>query len=428
MVPGNIRKTFLAATVCILTAVAFCNAPRTANAELSTSSGVSKKTMEKRFQTWQMALWRDAKAMGVSRKTFKTAFAGVTLDWSLPDLAEKKGKPKRQREFGSPGLYFGERQIYALAQRGAAYRKRYGKTLARIEQRYGVPGAIVLSVWGRETAYGVAKIPHYAVRSLATLAFAGRRRDFFRKEVLAALQILKDGHIARDKMRSSWAGAMGHTQMLPSQFLQYAVDFNGDGKKDIWNNIPDALASTANFLRQKGWQPHLPWGYEVALPNNVNCALEGPDKRVPVATWKKRGVNRVAGRKYSQRALGYPTSLLVPAGRYGPAFIVTKNFYVLKEYNESDVYALFVGHVADRMGANKSFITKWRKVPTYTRDRMKVVQTKMQKLGYNIGDTVDGLVGFRTRSATGLYQLKYKLRQDCWPGAKFIKHLNKTAN
>ena len=428
MVPINLRNRLLTATICIVMATVFTSLGFPVNAGWSTESGVSKKAMEKRFRTWKASLWREAKAQGVSRKTFNSAFKGVTLNWSLPDLADKKAKPKRQKEFGSPGLYFRERSLYALAQRGAAYRKKYGKTLARIEQRYGVPAQIILSVWGRETAYGTAKIPHYAVRSLATLAFAGRRRDFFHKEVLAALQILEQGHITREKMFSSWAGAMGHTQMLPSQFLKYAVDYNGDGKKDIWNNIPDALATTANFLHKKGWQPHLPWGYEVALPKNVSCALEGPDKRVPVATWKERGVNRVAGRKYSKRALDFPTSLLVPAGRYGPAFIVTKNFYVLKEYNESDVYALFVGHVADRMGVNKPFITKWRKVPTYTRDQMKKVQNKMVTLGYNIGDTVDGLVGFRTRSATGLYQVKHKLWQDCWPGAKFINHLNKTVN
>ncbi len=400
--------------------------PDLTHAGLAAGSETSKKVSEKKFRAWLGTLWRDAKAQGVSRETFNSAFNGVSLDWSLPDLKKSAGKPEQQAEFGSPSRYFKERSLYALANRGQALRAKYAKTLARIEQHYGVPGTVILSVWGRETAYGAAKIPHYAVRSLATLAYAGRRRDFFRKEVLSALVILEQGHIKRGQMRSSWAGAMGHTQMLPSQFLKYAVDFNRDGKKDIWNNIPDALATTANFLRKKGWQSGMSWGYEVNLPKSVSCALEGPDKRVNVSTWLKRGVSRVKGRKFSKAAQSFPTSLLVPAGRYGPAFLVTKNFYVLKEYNESDVYALFVGHVADRMSANKPFVTKWRDVPTYTRSQMKKVQKKMVKLGYNVGDSIDGLIGFRTRVATGEYQTKYKLRQDCWPGPKFIRHLNKT--
>lgn len=398
-----------------------------ATAGISDGQSASKPVEEKRFRAWLQALSRDARAQGVSRKTFKNAFRGVTLNWNMPDLKGAQGKKEQQAEFGSPGRYFNQRSINSLARRGSAYLSKYAKTLARIEQHYGVPAPIILAVWGRETAFGAAKIPHYAVRSLATLAYAGRRREFFRKEVLAALIILEQGHIPRNKMRSSWAGAMGHTQMLPSQFLEYAVDFNGDGKKDIWTSIPDALATTANFLRKKGWQSGLPWGYEVVLPKNVSCALEGPDKRDPISVWTKRDVNRVAGRKFTQRALAFPASLLAPAGRYGPTFLVTKNFYVIKEYNESDVYALFVGHVADRMRANKPFVTKWRNVPTYTRKRMKAVQKKMVKLGYNIGDSIDGLVGFRTRSATGSYQLKYKLPQDCWPSPKFFHHLDKTA-
>ncbi|MGI9371706.1 MAG: lytic murein transglycosylase [Hyphomicrobiales bacterium] len=410
----------------LIAAVTFVSAPSVL-AEYSEGEPINKPIMEKRFAAWRVALWRDAKAQGVSRKTFNQAFKGVTLNWKLPDLKGKSTKKHEQAEFGSPGRYFNQRSLTALAKRGAAFRAKYGKTLAKIEQRYGVPAPIILAVWGRETAYGAAKIPHYAIRSLSTLAFVGRRRDFFRPEVLAALQILEEGHIDRKNMRSSWAGAMGHTQMLPSQFLEYAVDYDGDGKKDIWRNVPDALATTANFLRKKGWQPGLSWGYEVVLPKNVNCSLEGPDQRKSISVWSDNNVNRVAGRKFSSRALKQNVSLLVPAGRYGPAFLVTKNFYVLKEYNESDLYALFVGHVADRMSANKPFVTKWKNVPTYTRGHMKKVQLKMQKLGYNIGDTVDGLVGFRTRSATGKYQLKYKLLQDCWPSPKFFNHLDKTS-
>ena len=382
-----------------------------------------KSNTEAKFQAWIVKLWPQAQAAGVSRATFKLAFKGVHLNWKMPDLAPPGLKPKdrgkrRQAEFGSPGRYFRENNINALVQRGRKMRKKWEKTLLRIEKKYGVPHTIVLAVWGRETSFGAVKIPYDTVRSLATLSFMGRRKNFFHPELIGALKILEQGHISRSKLKSSWAGAMGQTQMLPRKFLKYAVDFDGDGRKNIWTSPPDALATTARFLKSKGWNTGYSWGYEVAMPKAYDCSLEGPHRSQPIANWVKSGLHRTRSRPFSSARKKTKGSLLLPAGAYGPAFIVTKNFYVIKTYNESDLYALFVGHLADRISTNKPLDGKWKKVSTYTRAKVKVLQKTLRREGYNIGDKIDGLIGFRSRVAIGAYQHKHGLKRDCWPGKK----------
>ncbi|VAV93919.1 Membrane-bound lytic murein transglycosylase B [hydrothermal vent metagenome] len=380
-----------------------------------------KSRTEAQFQSWLKAQWPTAQKNGISRQTFDLAFKEVKLNWRLPDLAPPGRKTRdkakrRQSEFGSPGRYFRQDNINALVQRGRQMKKKWSKTLAKIERRYGVPQNIILAVWGRETSFGAVKIPYDTIRSLATLSFMGRRQSFFYPELIGALQILEQGHISRNRLKSSWAGAMGQTQMLPQKFLQYAVDFDGDGRKNIWTSPPDALATTANFLKQQGWQNRVSWGYEIALTPAVNCTLEGPHRMQPIKNWVNTGLKRTAGRKFSSPLLQGKGSLLLPAGLHGPGFIVTENFYVLKKYNESDLYALFVGHLADRISTNKQFIGKWQKVSTYTRAKIKHLQKTLQREGYNIGKKVDGLIGFRSRVAVGLYQNKYGLEKNCWPG------------
>lgn len=376
---------------------------------------------EAQFQAWLVNLWPQAKKQGISRRTFDLAFKGVRLNWRLPDLAppgrKLPDKTKiRQAEFGSPGRYFREKNINALVARGRKMKSKWRKTLKKIEQRYGVPQNILLALWGRETAYGAVKIPYDTIRSLATLSFMGRRKAFFHPELLAGLEILEQGHISRRKLKSSWAGAMGQTQMLPQKFLQYAVDFDGDGHKNIWTSVPDALATTARFLSKQGWSSQSSWGYEIDLSKSVNCTLEGPHRMQPIKNWANTGLTRTRGRKFSNRQLQTNGSLLLPAGLYGPGFIVSNNFYVLKKYNESDLYALFIGHVADRISSNKVFDGKWRKVSTYTRAKVKRLQKVLRREGFNIGKKIDGLIGFRNRVAVGLFQNKYGLKRDCWPG------------
>jgi lytic murein transglycosylase len=306
---------------------------------------------------------------------------------------------------------------------GGARLDRYASTLSAVEKRYGVPGAIVLAVWGRETHFGAMKIPYDAFEVLGTKAFMARRKELFRKEVLAALQIVQKGHIGVGEMKSSWAGALGQPQFLPSSYLEHAVDFDGDGKRDIWNSVPDTLASIAHYLQQYGWVRGRGWGYEVTVPASVSCALEGPDRGRVIAEWASMGVGRVGGKPFplaDRKAVGF---LMMPAGRFGPAFIVTPNFYVLKEYNNSDLYALFVGHAANRMdGGAKDFSTSWGKVGGLYRSDIARLQRMLEKKGYDVGG-VDGFPGFKTRRSIGEWQAKSGRAATCFPDKTLVKEL-----
>ncbi len=211
---------------------------------------------------------------------------------------------------------------------------------------------------------------------------------------------------------------------MPSAYLKHAVDQDGDGKPDIWKSLPDTLASIANFLKQNGWKGR-GWGYEVILAPGFDCTLEGPDKRRPISEWVSLGVKRSLGRSFSPAQLKQRGSILLPAGTHGPAFIALKNFYVLKEYNESDLYALFVGHLADRYGKNRTFEGKWGKVGGLTRGDRLDMQKRLVKRGYNVGG-VDGLIGFRSRVAAGAYAKSQGLKPTCYPGKPLVNHIRKS--
>ena len=383
---------------------------------------------EKRFQTWiQNDIWPKARSQGVSRKTFRAAFSGVKLNWRLPDLQKpgtQTGAPKiqRQAEFSSPARYFKETRLNNLVATGRKRLAKWSKTLDAIEKKYGVPRRIIVAIWGRETAFGNASIPHNAVRSLATLAFTGRRRAFFEPELLAALQILEQKHVTLARMKSSWAGAMGHPQFLPSKFLKYAVDFDGDGRRDIWRSVPDSLASIAKFLKGSGWQPGRDWGFEATIPQNISCALEGPEQGRKISDWVTSGAERVSGRPFPKTELKRIGFLLMPAGRAGPAYIATKNFYVLKAYNESDLYALFIGHLADRFASNKRFVGRWKKFSGFNRGDVYKMQKRLVAKKYDVGGA-DGLVGFKTRTAIGTWQQRNGLQPTCFPSKKLVRHI-----
>jgi len=287
------------------------------------------------FQTWLQALWPQAQALGVSRATFDLATRGLEPDLTLPDLV-LPGRPQRpppgQPEFvQTPADYIKEPVIDRLAVQGRKLYDQYRAPLAAIERQFGVDPAIVLAIFGRETDYGRAADTHSAIRVLATQAYLGKRKDQFRNEFLLALKILDSGAITVADMKSSWAGAMGLTQFLPSDYLKYAVDFDGDRKADIWNSVPDALASAAKQLAAKGWQRGLHWAYEVRAPANVDCTLGVPENILPIADWLKRGFVPAYGRGLSVAERAEPASLLQPAGLYGPSFLATKNYFVIKE-------------------------------------------------------------------------------------------------
>jgi len=393
------------------------------------------------FTKWLGRLRGEAASRGIKPETFDAAMKGVKLDWKMPDLAppelgegqpkrphaEKKDRQKQQAEFDRPARYFPRKGLKWVTKLGRENFAKWKDTLEAIEEKYGVEPQIVLAIWGRETAYGRAKLPFNAVRALATLAFMGRRPEKFREELIIALGILQEGHVTRSRMRSSWAGAMGHTQFLPSDFRNYAVDFDGDGRRDIWSTIPDALASTANFLAKNGWQKGKAWGYEVRLPKGFDCTLEGLANARTIQEWVDLGITRTFDRKFLGKRLSEKTHLVAPAGTLGPAFLVLDNFEVFRAYNKADLYALYVGHVADRIRYGGNFEGNWSRVQSFSRDEMKRLQMAVTDAGHDVGK-IDGLIGSKTRSAVGKWQKKLGHKVTCYPPRSLLKFAKTAQN
>jgi lytic murein transglycosylase len=417
-----------------------------AEAQTSDEVGAYRRAVEARFSAWLTALWPDAQAAGVSQATFDANLKGLKFNWSLPHLVlpdpaapggpplppalKEAAQPQHQPEFDVPEGYFKDGTLMGLASQGRAKTAEWRPQLAEIEMRYGVPASIVVAIWGRETGFGKIDAPYDALAAIATQGFMGRRPEEFRKQLIVALKILSEGHATRAQMKSSWAGAMGYTQFMPTDFENYAVDFDGDGKRDIWGSIADSLASTGNSLHAQGWDGTKPWGYEVRLPKGFDCTLQGPDQARPVAEWVKLGVAPVSAEAggFPQAALAEPTFLVLPAGLKGPAFLATNNFAVLKLYNNSDVYAIFVGHVADMIATNVpvKFAGTWQPVERFTQDRMQRFQEALVARGYDVGN-VDGLAGFKTRQAIGLTERKLGLPLTCYPNSAVIDAVLKAA-
>jgi lytic murein transglycosylase len=383
-----------------------------------------RQLVEAQFHDWlTRTVWPDAQQQGISRETFDRALATLTLDWSLPDLQiPGQGAPRddqRQAEFQSPGRYFAEGQLTSLATAGANLLKQWDPILDEVERRYGVPREILMAIWGRESQFGRVRPKHHALRVLATQAFMGRRRTLYYPELLAALLILDQDHVPEDTLLSSWAGAMGQPQLLPSKFLRYAVDADGDGRRDIWQSVPDSLASIANYLRQHGWSPSQGWGMEVNVPAGIPCSLEGPRQGKPLRAWAQLGLTRLGHTPLPDDNSDETAFLLMPAGRLGPAFLVSGNFYVLKQYNESDLYALFIGHLADRLRGGSGFQTAWRPTDPLRRGDIQAMQERLQAQGHDVGK-VDGLIGFATRAAIGQWQARNRRAETCFPDAALI--------
>ncbi|TFF21625.1 lytic murein transglycosylase [Jiella endophytica] len=397
-------------------------------AALAAAQPVRAASLDQGFKAFlESEIWPEAKATGVPRPVFDAAFAGVSPDTSLPDLILPGGKDtvaeiNFQAEFKSGADYLSERAVAGNVTTARKLRQRYAGVLGKIEQRYGVPAPIILAIWGRESAFGAAKIPMNAFEVLATKAWLSRRKELFRGELIAALQIVADGHLKVSEMKSSWAGALGQPQFMPSKFLKYAVDFDGDGRRDIWNSVPDTLASIANYLNAAGWQAGRDWGFEAMIPASVSCRGEGPDKTYRIADLVKAGVERVSGRPFPESESGRSGHLLFPAGRLGPSFVATPNFYVIKEYNNSDLYALFVGHVADRIQGAGPLKGGWKKTDRLTRGDVYRMQQKLVAKGADVG-AVDGLAGFKTRRSIGEAERRLGLPESCWPSKALAARL-----
>lgn len=429
--------------LCLIAAALFL-APLVARAA-EDEVALYKRAVDQSFAAWLQALWPDAEAIGVSRAVFDANARGLKLVWSLPHLvypdpAVPGGpplpkaladlmKPSRQPEFEPPAGYFNPTALNALAATGRSKMAQLAPQLAAIQKQYNVPASIVVAIWGRETGFGKVDMPFDALSAIATQGFMGRRPDEFRNELLVALKILQEQHATRAMMKSSWAGAMGYTQFLPTDFDKYGVDFDGDGKRDIWGTVTDALASAANSLHSQGWDGAQSWGYEVKLPAKFDCTLQGPDKALPISEWIKLGVARVKDRPFPQEGLNDQAFIVLPAGLKGPAFLATNNFSVLKLYNNSDVYAIFVGHVADMIAANApvDFVSAWQPVESFPRDRIQRFQEVLVAQGYDVGK-VDGLAGFKTRRTIGTEEQKRGLPLSCYPSSALVNAVLKEAS
>jgi lytic murein transglycosylase len=373
----------------------------------------------------EQTIWPEAQKSGVSRATFDRAMGSRRLNTGIPGLvtpgSKEPPRQMRQAEFSAPANYFNERNIGSITASGRSLARQHAATLAEIERFYGVPGRIVLAIWGRESGFGRVKIPHDAFQVLGTKAFMSTRPDLFRSELLDALKIVERGLASPAEMRSSWAGALGQPQFLPSSYLKYGVDFDGNGHADIWRSVPDTLASIGAYLKDSGWISGRDWGFEVTVPAAVSCAQEGPDRGKRISDWEKLGIKRVSGKPFPAHEARQQGFLLMPAGRHGPAFIVTPNFYVLKEYNESDLYALFVGHAGDRIQWGDSrFSAGWGRTDSMLRSDIAKMQRAMEKMGYDVGGA-DGLPGFKTRRSIGDWQQKNGMKPTCFPSNELIR-------
>ncbi|WP_239196993.1 lytic murein transglycosylase [Thalassobius sp. Cn5-15] len=380
------------------------------------SPAVAQSTKEVRqFQQWvQQDLWPEARRAGVSRRVFDAALNGKVL------LAPTK--PNAQAEFGRPARYFGANTLNYTSREGQALLKKHSALLTRLEKETGVPGQILLSIWGRESGFGRVKIPQDAFQVLASKAFRGERVVDFRAELIAALTLVEQGR-APKALKSSWAGALGQPQFMPTNVAKFGRDGDSDGRVDIWWSEADTLASIAHYLAKHGWQRGRDWGFEVSVPVDVSCALEGPDQGRRISEWSKMGVTRVNGRAFPAKEARGEGYLMMPAGRHGPAFLVTPNFYALKEYNESDLYALFVGHVGDRIRYRMGdFSAGWAKTDTLLRADVAAMQRGLERLGHDVGGA-DGLAGFRTRRSIGRWQEATGQKATCWPSKAIVQRL-----
>ena len=366
---------------------------------------------EQSFAAFAAELWPDAQAKGISRATFDTALKGVTPDERVIAAT------KRQPEYGKPvGDYVNaivsNRRI-ADAQLKA---REWAKTFDAVEKKFGVERWVLLALWGMESDFGTEKDRWDVFRSLATLAYVKYRHPYFRDELIVAMRIMQDNKFTRERMVSSWAGAMGQSQFMPSNFVDYAVDFSGDGRIDIWSNVPDVLGSTANYLHKWKWNSALPWGFEVTVPGGFDYMRS----RATFAEWETLGVRRADGKPFPSSGQGI---LFFPSGASGPGFIVTENFNVLKEYNNSDAYAIAVGHLADRMHGGGSIKTPWPKDDRQlSRDARVALQKKLSELGYKVNE-FDGHIDFDLRDNIRAEQKKIGMLPDGNPTAALLDRL-----
>ena len=362
------------------------------------------------FAAFVSGLWPEAERVGIPRATFDAAFATLTPDPSLAPLI------RAQPEFSKPiGTYLAAQVTPARIAAGHAALARWHAALDGIAVRTGVPPAIVVAVWGLETNYGAAAGSKDVIRSLATLGALGWRPELMRSEIVAALTLIKDGDATRAQLRGSWAGAMGQPQFMPSSFAKYAVDGDGDGRRDIWTDVPDALASIANFLKQQGWQAGQPWGFEVRLPPGFDVG----QSHGSFADWAARGLARPDGGAFPAQG---DATLFFPAGAAGPAFLVTDNYPVIKTYNFSDAYVLSVATLADRIEGGAPIAAAWPNTPGLGKSERIALQARLAAQGYPV-ENREGRISLTLRDTIRAAQRKAGLVPDGNPDGALLRAL-----
>ena len=373
-------------------------------------------TAQSAFDTWRQGFRATALAQGISPRLFDTALQGVTPNQDVI------GFDRFQPEFSKPIWdYLDTAVSQSRIREGRRNHRRLRRLLRQIETRYKVDSEIVTAIWGLESNYGQNRGSIYTIEALATLAYDGRRARYGTRQLIAALKILQAGHVAQADMVGSWAGAMGHTQFIPTSFLALAVDYDGDGKRNIWADDPaDALASTANYLHQNGWVQGQPWGVEVVLPAGFDYSVADINNRQNARHWRGLGVRRADGGtlpNYSE------ASLLLPAGAGNPVFAVYKNFRVIQRYNQSVSYAMSVGNLADRIAGGGAFIVPWaRTAAELSLEETVELQTLLTARGFSTGGT-DGVAGAKTRTAIIAYQRAVGIQADGFPSAALLARL-----
>jgi membrane-bound lytic murein transglycosylase B len=352
------------------------------------------------------------------------------LDAALRDIAPVMRVielDRRQPEFTQTfWTYLRQRVNDQRIKRGQALLATHRDLLDKIHAEYSVPPRYLIAFWGLETNYGDSLGRFRVIDALATLAYDQRRAHFFRVQLLYALQIIEDGHISPDAMTGSWAGAMGHMQFIPSTFTEHAVDYTGDGRKDIWGSLPDAFSSAANFLSNLGWRPGETWGREVRLPEDFDLMLATMSSKKTLTEWSALGVRRTDGLALPQ--MDMEGSIVLPQGHKGPAFLVYDNFRVIMRWNRSIHYAISVGHLADRI-AGLPQIANGREAEhePLSRDETEELQQLLNRFGFDAGSP-DGLPGSRTHAAIRAFQKEHSLPPDGYPTPALLKRLRAMAN
>lgn len=368
------------------------------------------------FADWVAGFRRRARARGVSANTLHTAFDDAAF---VPHIIELDN---RQPEFNRAIWDYLDSAVSDLrVQHGREKLAHYDDLARRMQDKYGVSRTIITAIWGIESNYGANFGDYETIDALATLGYDGRRESFAENQLYAALKILAEGDISRGNMRGSWAGAMGHTQFLPTSFLAYAVDGDGDGKRDIWGSIADVMASTAHYLAKNGWDRGQPWGREVVLPSNFDYTQADGDSHRSTAAWRAVGVHAVDSRGLPDFA---SAGIIAPAGAKGPAFIVGPNFRTILRYNNATSYALAVGLLADRLAGEPGVKTPWpRDLASLSNTQVRRLQAGLNALGYASG-TPDGIVGPNTRSGIRAFQRAQGLTADGYPTSALLDRID----